>query len=358
MAKICFLGDTHHGLRNSDPRFIEYFKEFYGEWFFPKLEELGITRIIQFGDLFDRRIGVDTVAITESKKYFFDRIKDNGYSMETLLGNHDLAKKDTLKYNSPEQILKEYDCITIINRPTQIRMGNYTADMIPWICKENHADVMEYVEASNSDFMFGHLELAGFAMYKGVQSHGGMEPSLFKKYTKVLSGHYHTRSQDGNVMYIGTPAEYVWSDAEDPKGFYVFDDQTGDMEFIQNPFTIHQKLYYSEKAILDGVDAKKVIFDHSECSGKFVKVYVLDTTDRKLYDKFFDSLNAVNPLDVKVIEEAIQVESHVDDSVDVRKTSDLIQNFIENMDTDLDKDRLQTYMTKLYIEAQSQMGDE
>lgn len=342
MAKIALLGDTHFSLRNGDKRFIKYFEKLYTDWFFPELKSRGIDTIYQLGDLFDKRTGNDSYAVDESLRYFFDPVAYDGYDFVTIIGNHDAYFKNSIKVNSPEQLLSSYKKFLILDKPHTI--GN-NIDFIPWICDENRAEIFKFIERSQSEYCIGHFEITGFQMYKGVKGHDGLSKDLFKKYKMVFSGHYHTSSREGNILYTGSPGEYTWSDAEDPKGFYVFDSISGSIEFVENPHTMFTKLYYNEDQI-HPIDPESVT-DH------FIRVYVLNRKDLKKYDKWIESINNLNPHEVKVIEEGVSVESEVGDDVDIRNTPDLIEAYIDGMETDLDKELLKIAMRKLYIEAQT-----
>ena len=204
---------------------------------------------------------------------------------------------------------------------------------------------MDFINKSKSDYLFGHLELEGFSMQKGVKAHGGMSPTIFNKYKHVFSGHYHSHSTSGNITYLGVPYELTWADADDQKYFFIMDDKTGEVEKVPTPFTMFTKLYYDEDD-MTGIDAD-TITDH------YVRVYVVKRTDMKKYDKFITGLQSHNPYELKVVEDVIPVDSTVDDNVDIQDTLHLIQNYVENMDTDLDKERIQKMLKKLYMEAQS-----
>jgi hypothetical protein len=124
--------------------------------------------------------------------------------------------------------------------------------VVPWICKENEDEVMEFIKNSKSDLCFGHFEFTGFNMYKGVEAHGHFEAKPFEKYELVCSGHYHTKSKRDNVLYVGTPYEMTWQDYNDPRGHHLFDLETREITFHQNPYTIFVKLEYDDsKEIID-----------------------------------------------------------------------------------------------------------
>ena len=113
--KICILGDTHHGMRGDSLDFHRHYEKFYSEIFFPYLKENGIDTIVQLGDLFDRRKFINFNSLYLVRKYFFDPIKDNKINFHTLLGNHDVAYKNTLEVNSSSLLLNDYGNITIHN---------------------------------------------------------------------------------------------------------------------------------------------------------------------------------------------------------------------------------------------------
>ena len=103
--KICLLGDTHFGVRNDSKTFHKYYEKFY-EMFFEYIDNNEIEYIIQLGDLFDRRKYINFLTLSESKKYFFDRIEKKGIKLISLLGNHDIFWKESLSVNSPELLLQ------------------------------------------------------------------------------------------------------------------------------------------------------------------------------------------------------------------------------------------------------------
>jgi metallophosphoesterase superfamily enzyme len=150
--KIAILGDTHHGMRGDSIAFHNHYREFYLKTFFPYLEEHGIKNVYQLGDLFDRRKYISFQTLALSRKYFFDVMQRKEIQFYTLLGNHDITFKNTLEVNSPQLLLQEYENICIHDKPFNDR--ELGIDIIPWICKDNEAEIMEYIKESKNQICF------------------------------------------------------------------------------------------------------------------------------------------------------------------------------------------------------------
>ena len=118
--KICILGDTHFGMRGDSLTFHNYCDSFYTNVFFPYLKENNIKEIYQLGDLFDRRKFINFNTLYLCRKYFFDKIKNEGMTLHTLLGNHDIYFRNTLEVNSSQMLLKEYNNIIVYDEPKNV----------------------------------------------------------------------------------------------------------------------------------------------------------------------------------------------------------------------------------------------
>jgi hypothetical protein len=182
---------------------------------------------------------------------------------------------------------------------------------------------------------------------KGIDNHEGVDRSYFKQYKQVLSGHFHTKSSEGNITYLGTPYELTWNDESDPKGFFIFDTETHGIEFIQNPYTIFTKFYYDD----DKVDPDTI--DVSIFANQHVKLVVVKKKDFVKFEKFVERIYKEDPLELKIIEDFSEFESEaLDDSIDLEDTMTLLSNYVDSVETDVDKERLKTLLKTLYVEAQ------
>jgi DNA repair exonuclease SbcCD nuclease subunit len=353
--KIAILGDAHFLVRNGSKSFNSYFEKFYETVFFPHLVNNNIKTVVQLGDIFDNRKTTHLQGLSECKKYFFDKFEEFDIELITLVGNHDSFFKDTISVNSPKLLLGEYKKIKIIEQPTTTSISNSSLDMtfVPWICKENYDDVINEINSSKSDICFGHLELRDFAMHKGIVSDEGMEPSIFDKFEFVFTGHYHHRSNRGNIYYLGTPYELTWHDNSDPKGFHIFDLETRELEFIQNPYNMFNKIYYddliSEEVIKDQLENSKL----EEYHGSYIKVIVKNKENPYLFDLFIDAIYKINPIDLVIIEDMSEILSEeINDVDETEDTLTILSKYVDNIKAkDLDSNKLKGILNNLYNEA-------
>lgn len=350
--KIVFLGDAHMGARSGSNNFSKYFNRFFSELLYPYMLEHGIKDIIQLGDFFDSRTNLSLKAYHACKPEWLDPLVKNGFHMHVLIGNHDITMRESLEINTPKNILAEYvksGHVTIHERPAVVEYPNLTVDIVPWICKENEQEIAEFLGRTGcSDLCVGHFEISGFQMYRGIEGHGGLSPDLFERYERTLSGHYHTRSYNENykIEYIGTPYEMTWMDCADPRGFTVFDTETRKFEFIRNPFTMFQKIYYN-----DGCDA-----DLTQLKEKFVKLIVEKKTDLYKFDTFLNNLRNAEVYDLGIVENTDSLNlmgGDVDETIEVEDTAKIIENYVDGLETSIDKGKIKAYLQSLYVESMS-----
>lgn len=344
--KIALVTDTHFGARSDSQAFDAYFKRFYQEVFFPELDKRSIKKIIHLGDCFDRRKYVNFNSLKSCREYFFDEISSRNIYMDMIVGNHDTFFKNTNDVNSPDLLLGEYNNIQAYDRPTEVNGIVY----LPWLCADNYQEATDLINKTKAKVCFGHLEIAGFVMFKGQnthESHDGLDPSMFKKFDLVCSGHYHHKHGKGNIEYLGNPYQMFWNDHEDARGFHIFDTETLELEFIENPFSIFEKYYYDdEKEDPDSIDSS--IF-----AKKLIKLIVVNKKDFVKFDRFIERIYSKEPIELKIIEDFSEFEAEaLDESIDLEDTMTLLSNYVDSVDTDADRDKIKGILRTLYVEAQ------
>ena len=344
--KVAIITDQHFGARNDSIAFLDFFQKFYDNTFFPTLDASGIDTVLILGDTFDRRKYVNFYALDRAKKMFFDKLEERGITVYMLAGNHDTYFKNTNEVNSPNLLLAEYPNIEVIDNPKTINVNGFEVCMLPWICPENYTQSIDEIKNTTSTLCMGHLEIAGFAMYRGMESHEGFSAETFNKFDMVFSGHYHHRSNDGNIYYLGNPYELTWQDYNDPRGFHLFDFTTRQLNFVENPYRMFERIEYSDR------ENEPINLDELDLKEKFVKLIVLEKTDFYKFDKFIQKLYNKGCHEIKIVEDFSEFEAgEINEEINLEDTVSVLSNYIESIETDVDKEKIKSYMRGLYTEA-------
>ena len=244
--KVAIITDTHYGARKNSKLFHDYFEKFYRDVFFPNLKKYGIDTVIHMGDAFDSRKGIDFKALDWAKRVVFDPLRESGITMHLCVGNHDAYYKNSNDINSVELLLTEYDNVIPYSKATEVNIGGLDILFIPWICEDNEKETHQLIKKTTCPFAVGHLELNGFRVNRQIVMDHGRESELYSKFTKVFSGHYHTRSDDGRIFYLGNPYEMFWTDVCDRRGFTILDTETQEHFHIDNPYQLFHNIYYED----------------------------------------------------------------------------------------------------------------
>ena len=349
--KIAILNDTHCGIRNSSEIFLNNAADFYSNVFFPECEKRGIQHILHLGDYYDHRKFVNFKALNHNRKHFLNELRERGMTMDIIPGNHDTYYKNTNDLNSLKECLGHYmNEIHIIMEPTVMGYGSLKIGLLPWICSDNYDKSMKWLETCKCDWLGAHLELTGFEMMRGIACTHGMEKKLFDRFELVLTGHFHMASRKDNIWYLGSQMEFFWSDAHDPKHFHIIDTETRDVQAIQNPHTLFHKIVYNDTEM----DYNN--YNTNNLGGKFVKVVVVNKTDTFGFDRFIDRIQNEDIHELKIAENFNEFigEKIDDESIEeVNDTPKLMDDYVDAVDTDLDKEQIKLKMRDLMIQAQA-----
>ena len=344
--KVAIITDQHFGARKNSKLFHDYFLKFYNDVFFPTLIKKGITTVIDMGDTFDSRKGIDFSALSWAKENYYDRLSELGIRVHTIVGNHTAYYKNTNNINAVDLLLREYDNVVVYSKPEEVRIDNLDVLMIPWINQENEEETLQLIKKTVCPVAMGHLELRGFAINRQIVMEHGMESELYSKFERVFSGHYHTRSAQGNIHYLGNAYELYWNDVNDTRGFHIFDTETLEHTPVNNPYKMFYNIYYE--------DTNYQTFDTREYEDKIVKVIVRKKTDTKKYEKFIDKLHASNIAELKVVENydfAGWYDNKEFESFESEDTFSILNRYIEESEIDLNKSTIQKILQEVYQEA-------
>ena len=340
--KIAILSDTHYGCRKGSKYLHDHFELFYNNVFFPALEEYGIKTVIHMGDAFDSRKSIDYQSLEWAKRVVFEPLKNHEVHM--IVGNHDCYFKNTNHVNSPSLLLQNYSNIKTYSSPQTVKVGGIDIMMVPWICSENYDETLMQIKKSKAKIAMGHLELQGFSVNRNlVMEEHGTDPKIFDKFRKVFSGHYHTRSDNGKIFYLGNTYEMYWNDVNDTRGFHIFDTETLEHTPINNPYKLFYNIYYE--------DTPHQMFDATEYVNKIVKVIVRKKSKPKDFEKFIDKLYTVGIQELKIIENFDIQENEEFEISEDENTLTILNRYIEESEFEFDKNIIKGIFQDLYQQA-------
>ena len=343
--KIAIITDQHFGCRKNSKLFHDYFLRFYEDVFFPTLEKEGITTIVDMGDTFDSRKGIDFGALTWAKENYYNRLQKMGIEIHSIVGNHTAYYKNTNDINAINLLLREYANVKIYSETTPIEIDNLSILLVPWINPENEKKTMAMIEQSRSPVVMGHLELHGFKVNDYVVMEHGTSIDPFAKFDRVYSGHFHTRSSQNNIHYLGSPYEMYWNDWNDTRGFHLFDTETLEHTPVNNPYNIFEKVFYE--------DTPFQTFDTRGFEDKIVKVIVRKKSDIGQFERFIDKIYSANVAELKIVEN-FDFSGWYDTSetgYESEDTLSILNRYIDDSEVSLDKSIITKMVDEIYREA-------
>lgn len=355
--KVLLINDSHIGHKRSNRVFEEHILSSL-EDIIQYCVENDIKRIAGLGDFFDTRTSLNMISLEAVKARFFNRLLELGIEVDMIPGNHDLSFRHSVKANSVDMVLREYSNVRVYNEPTVVNLPDGTNFlMVPWIGKDDEAQFLKMIDEAvhQTHICMGHFEFKGFLYQQGMMASEGMESSIFTpKFDLILSGHYHSKSKSGNVVYLGSQYDLTWADYDEKKFWHVLDTQTNELTEVENPRKMFFKIFYDE-SFVDKEFLGQV--RKTDYSNKIVKIVVLNRKNMVTFDNFMDVLYSHGPYEVSVIDESItkvKEEIKVDTSVLTKSTLEIIDSLLAECDLEgYDLDKIKHYMHQFYRVAES-----
>ena len=350
--KIAVITDTHFGVRGDSSIFLGHQEKFYSNVFFKTLEERSINTVLHLGDLFDRRKYINFMTLKRAKQMFLDPLAARNIAVYSIVGNHDCHFKNTNEVNSMELLISsEYPNYKVfVEEPVVLTFDGCDIMLSPWISQSNLEASMKAFENTTASIVMGHFEFQGFEMMKGQLCDHGLDKTNFKKFSAIYSGHFHHPSSHENITYLGAPYEMTWTDYDGKRGFHIFDTETREMEFVQNPYSIFNKLTYDDSELtIEEIDE----LDVSLLTSSYVKVIVKTKGNPYLFDLFIDKLQSAGCADIKIVEDSLNFDflSEEETLDEAQDTLSLLKTYVEGMEVKANKDKVNQFLRELYQEA-------
>lgn len=298
MSKLMISTDWHIGARGGSKIFRDYFTWYFQEKFFPYMKENKITTLFMLGDFFDNRNHLSLSDIAFVNDVFLPLLESHGCTMYIIAGNHDLAFKNTNAVTSLS-IMQHSKYVHILkDKVKEFEFDGSRFVFVPWINGNNYDEFMtelNNIKDKENTIILSHFEMNSFLMYRNSsRCENGLDPSLFKEFKGVWSGHFHHPSKIGNAEYLGSMFHLNWQDHNDKRGFWVYDTDTQEKVHIENEHSLFTEILYEDD---HGLTDDQI---GEYCEHQFVKVVINKEYDKVKFMDFFSKVNSAKPIDVQV----------------------------------------------------------
>ena len=354
--KVVIIGDTHFGFKNGDAYFLEFQKGWFSEHLLPYCKQNNIKTIIQTGDFFDIRKHMNLNVMDMVLHWLPEQLESAGINTLILpAGNHDLYYRDINSISSIDLLntlnSDKLTVHTVKNNVCVFDVFNSRLAVMPYLSKdEKDRLLVELSDKENVDYLVAHLDVIGMPMVNGHICEHGVELDQFKSYKRVISGHFHIPSAHKNLTITGAPFVLNWGDVADqvPRGFYVLDTETDDLEFVPNPefLTLFSVIEYD-------IEEKYNEDSFKNYEGNIVKVIVNKKDNEKHYKQFTKLLNDAAFLSYSIIDVSEQKVENVviSEKTLMLNTISAIGEYIDKQDTDVDRESLKQLAAEIYGEV-------
>lgn len=229
LLKGAFFTDIHFGKKSNSETHNQDCLNFI-DWFCSKVKSDPTIDYVAFlGDWNENRSSLNISTLNYS--YLgAKRLNELGLPVFFVVGNHDLYHRHTREIYSIVPF-KEFSNFNIIDEPIIITDIHNNAVFSPYLFHEEYSNLTEYLEIP---FWAGHFEFKGFIVTgHNMKMPTGPDPTLFKGPTHIVSGHFHKRQQQDNIIYMGNTFPMDFGDAGDWKrGLMIYDHITQQPTFI------------------------------------------------------------------------------------------------------------------------------
>jgi hypothetical protein len=142
----------------------------------------------------------------------------------------------------------------------------------------------------------------------------------------------------------------TWADYNDPRGFHIFDTETRQIEFIQNPNKMFHKITYDDSS--NDFEAWKR-YNYNSLKDTFVKVIVVNKQNPFLFDSVLDNIYKAGVADLSIVEDFTDTLIDLDQEIvdQAEDTMTILSKYIDNLTLNVENEKLKTLMRELYVEA-------
>lgn len=348
MSKALVIGDLHFGVKANSQEYLEFQIKWFEQELYKNIEKYNVEHLIYLGDINDSRISLSPLILSKERQLFLDiKNKFPKVTNHVILGNHDLYYRHSREIHSLE-FLKDIG-YNVYEDPTEVMIDNKKLLFLPWITKHDEEDIKLRLSNNSYDCIFGHLEVQGFYMTKGMVDQDGLDISLFEKAQKVFSGHYHIRGKRKNVQYVGTPYEMNFSDSNITKGIELLDFEDLSTKFVKSKYIPRHLSFSSDDYKFDDL-TKKLI------NNNLLKITLCEKLSEVEKIEYQEKVNSLKPFKV-IFEDEGDIDIKVSDTEmqnSIKDTLSFLQEYCDIIEIDegIDKKDIMDTFKQYYNKTQ------
>jgi len=208
-----------------------------------------------------------------------------------LVGNHDMYKPNDPKYHAMLPFKDKIKDFYVVDEIQNL----FDMTFVPY--QYNGANFPK----KTLQVAVAHQTFVG-ADYGPIRATEGVDATSIEGCEIIISGHIHTRSVLGSVVYVGSPFSQSASDIDQIKGITIFDSSTFAQTFIETPLPSWRRFC----AVVSGSTGTKDIHDQllATLDGNRAHHWVFELEGPQVeivgYLGSKEYLEAVSDVDVKV----------------------------------------------------------
>lgn len=186
-----------------------------------------------------------------------------------------------------------------------IELGGVGCYMMPYYEDQNQIvnKINELIKEKGIQFLkknvigFGHLSITGAYQHSKIISSinkGGITSNLFNNtFKKTFSGHFHVHQIiKDNFIYVGSPLQFNFGDAGDPRGIIIYDSIDNSINYKINP---HCNTFFK----INEHEIPEVINNVSKYKNTYIKIMYKDQIRSQQHEEIKKQLLLNGILDVK-----------------------------------------------------------
>lgn len=186
-----------------------------------KIAKRGGDTLVNVGDWFHSRKKVSVNTLHISDRVLRTCKAKYGVDVVGIPGNHDLSQAGNANSVTSQPFA------AVWTKPGVVEWRGWKWGMIPWT---DDPEVVKSVLRQKADFYFGHFGVADSKVGPSdFEMHGHIRPNVFNNVkSMVFLGHYHKPQFIGrHAMYVGSPLQLSWGEANEKKRFVIVDEEGG-----------------------------------------------------------------------------------------------------------------------------------